>query len=81
MAGELFKIMAGVDMITVHYRGDAPALTDLLGGQIQIYFSSVQAAAELIKAFKLRALGVTSATRSNALPNVPAIAEFVRAMK
>jgi tripartite-type tricarboxylate transporter receptor subunit TctC len=64
-------------MITVHCRGDAPALTDLMGGQVQVYFSSVQAAAELIKAVKLRALGVTSATRSNALPNVPAIAEFV----
>ena len=77
MAGELFKIMAGVDMITVHYRGDAPALTDLMGSQVQVYFSSVQAAAELIKAAKLRALGVTSATRSDALPNVPAIGEFV----
>ena len=77
MAGELFKIMAGVDMITVHYRGDAPALTDLMGGQVQVYFSSVQAAAELIRAAKLRALGVTSATPSDALPGVPAVAEFV----
>lgn len=77
MAGELFKITAGVDMITVHYRGDAPALTDLMGGQVQVYFSSVPAAAELIKAAKLRALGVTTATRSDALPNVPAVAEFV----
>jgi tripartite-type tricarboxylate transporter receptor subunit TctC len=77
MAGELFKITAGVDMLTVHYRGDAPALTDLMGGQVQVYFSSVPAAAELIKAAKLRALGVTSTTRSDALPNVPAISEFV----
>jgi tripartite-type tricarboxylate transporter receptor subunit TctC len=77
MAGELFKITAGLDMITVHYRGDAPALTDLMGGQVQIYFSSVSAAAELIKAGKLRALGVTTATRSDVLPNVPAIVEFV----
>lgn len=77
MAGELFKIKAGLDMITVHYRGDAPALTDLMGGQVQIYFSSVSAAAELIKAGKLRALGVTSETRSDVLPNVPAISEFV----
>jgi tripartite-type tricarboxylate transporter receptor subunit TctC len=77
MAGELFKTTAGVDMITVHYRGDAPALTDLMGGQVQVYFSSVPAAAELIKAAKLRALGVTTATRSDALPNVPAVAEFL----
>jgi tripartite-type tricarboxylate transporter receptor subunit TctC len=77
MAGELFKIAAGVDMVTVQYRGDAPALTDLMGGQVQVYFSSVSAALELIKAAKLRALGVTSATRSDALPNVPAVAEFV----
>lgn len=77
MAGELFKITAGIDMITVHYRGDAPALTDLMGGEVQVYFSSVPAAAELIKAAKLRALGVTTATRSDALPNVPAVAEFV----
>jgi tripartite-type tricarboxylate transporter receptor subunit TctC len=77
MAGELFKITAGVDMVTVHYRGDAPALTDLMGGQVQVYFSSVPASAELIKAGKLRALGVTIATRSEALPNVPAIAESV----
>jgi tripartite-type tricarboxylate transporter receptor subunit TctC len=77
MAGELFKITAGADMVTVQYRGDAPALTDLMGGQVQVYFSSVSGALELIKAAKLRALGVTSATRSEALPNVPAVAEFV----
>jgi tripartite-type tricarboxylate transporter receptor subunit TctC len=77
LAGELFKISAGVDMITVHYRGDSPALTDLMGGQVQVYFSSVSAAAELIKAGKLRALGVTTATRSDALPGIPAVAEFV----
>ena len=77
MAGELFKITAGLDMVTVQYRGDAPALTDLMGGQVQLYFSSVSAAVELIKAAKLRALGVTTATRSDALPNVPAVAEFV----
>jgi tripartite-type tricarboxylate transporter receptor subunit TctC len=77
MAGELFKITAGLDMVTVQYRGDAPALTDLMGGQVQLYFSSVTAAVELIKAAKLRALGVTTATRSDALPNVPAVAEFV----
>jgi tripartite-type tricarboxylate transporter receptor subunit TctC len=61
----------------VQYRGDAPALTDLMGGQVQVYFSSVPAAIELIRATKLRALGVTAATRADVLPNVPAVAEFV----
>jgi tripartite-type tricarboxylate transporter receptor subunit TctC len=77
MAGELFKISAGVDMVTVQYRGDAPALTDLMGGQVQVYFSSVSGALELIKGAKLRALGVTSATGSEALPSLPSIADFV----
>jgi tripartite-type tricarboxylate transporter receptor subunit TctC len=77
MAGELFKITTGLNMVTVQYRGDAPALTDVMGGQVQVYFSSVTAAVELIKAAKLRALGVTTATRSDVLPNVPAVAEFV----
>jgi tripartite-type tricarboxylate transporter receptor subunit TctC len=77
MAGELFKIEAGIDMVTVHYRGDAPALTDLMGGQIQVYFSSISAVTEFVKAGKLRALGVTSAARSDVLPDVPAVAEFV----
>jgi tripartite-type tricarboxylate transporter receptor subunit TctC len=77
MAGELFKIAAGLDMTTIHYRGDAPALTDLMGGQIQVYFSSIPAVTEFIKAGKLRALGVTSAARSDVLPDVPAVVEFV----
>ena len=77
MAGELFKIVAGIDMQTVQYRGDAPALTDLMGGQVQVYFSSFSGAVELIKAGKLRALGVTTATPLDALPNVPSIADFV----
>jgi tripartite-type tricarboxylate transporter receptor subunit TctC len=77
MAGELFKIMADVKMITVQYRGEAPALTDLLGGQVHVYFSSIPGAIELIKTKQLRALGVTSATRSNLLSEVPAVAEFV----
>ncbi len=77
MAGELFKIMAEVKMVTVQYRGDAPALTDLLAGQVHVYFSSIPAAIELIKTDKLRALGVTGATRSNLLSEVPAVAEFV----
>jgi tripartite-type tricarboxylate transporter receptor subunit TctC len=64
-------------MVTVQYRGDAPALTDLMGGQVHVYFSSISGALELIKAAKLRAIGVTSATRSDALADVPPIAEFV----
>ena len=77
MAGELFKIAAGLDMATIHYRGDAPALIDLIGGQVQVYFSSIPAVTEFIRAGTLRALGVTSATRSDVLPDVPAVIEFV----
>ena len=77
VGGELFKMMAGVNMVHVPYRGGAPALTDLIGGQVQVYFSATGSAIEYIKADKVRALGVTSAQRSTALPNVPAIAEFV----
>ena len=77
VGGELFKMMAGVNMVHVPYRGGAPALTDLIGGQVQVYFSSTGSAIEYIKADKIRALGVTSAQRSTALPNVPTIAEFV----
>ena len=77
MAGELFKIAAGVDMVTVQYRGDAPALTDVMGGQVQVYFSSFTAAVELIKGAKVRPLGVTTAARSDVLPDVPSIGEFV----
>jgi tripartite-type tricarboxylate transporter receptor subunit TctC len=77
MAGELFKVTAGVNMLTVQYRGDAPALTDLLGGQVHVYFASVASAIEFVKAGKLRALAVTSAKRSDVLPDIPAIAEFV----
>jgi tripartite-type tricarboxylate transporter receptor subunit TctC len=78
MAGELFKAMAGVNMITVQYRGDAPALSDLMGGQIQLCFNSLPAAMELIEAGKVRALATTAITRSSALPNLPTVAEFVR---
>ena len=77
VGGELFKAMAGVNMVHVPYRGGSPALTDLIGGQVQVYFSSTASAIEYIKADKIRALGVTSAQRSTALPNVPTIAEFV----
>jgi tripartite-type tricarboxylate transporter receptor subunit TctC len=77
LSGELFKVMAGVDMIHVPYRGLAPALTDLLGEQVQVVFSTVPAAIEYIKAGKLRALAVTTATRSELLPIVPTVSEAV----
>ncbi len=75
--GELFKMMAGVDMVHVPYRGDAPALTDLLGGQVQVMFDTMPASIEHIRAGKLRALAVTTATRSEALPDVPTVGDFV----
>ncbi|HWI83814.1 tripartite tricarboxylate transporter substrate binding protein [Ramlibacter sp.] len=74
-AGELFKSMAHVDMVHVPYKGAAPAMSDLLGGQVQLMFDFLSAAAPHIKSGKLRALGVTSATRSPVLPDVPTIAE------
>ena len=77
VSGELFKMMAGVDMLHVPYRGDAPALTDLLGGQVQVYFSGVAATLEHIRTGKLRPLAVTTASRSEALPDVPTVADFV----
>src|SRR5262245_47221935 len=77
IAGELFKMMAGVDMVHVPYRGSPPALTDLLGGQVQAYFSLLPPALEHVRAGKLRALALTSATRSQMLADLPAIAEFV----
>jgi tripartite-type tricarboxylate transporter receptor subunit TctC len=75
--GELFKAMAGVDLAPVPYRGGAPALTDLLGGQVQVMFESVLSSIAYIRAGKLRALAVTSGTRSAALPDVPTVGEFV----
>jgi tripartite-type tricarboxylate transporter receptor subunit TctC len=77
LAGELFKVMTHVDMIHVPYRGAGPAITDLLGGQVQIYFGSVPAAIEHIRAGKLRVLAVTTATRFEQLPDVPTVADFV----
>jgi tripartite-type tricarboxylate transporter receptor subunit TctC len=77
MAGELFKIVAGIDMQTVQYRGDAPALTDLMGGQVDVYFSSFTGAVELIKGAKVRALGVSTDARSDILPDVPPISDAV----
>jgi tripartite-type tricarboxylate transporter receptor subunit TctC len=77
MAGELFKMMTGVNMQHVPYRGVAPALTDLIGGQAQVMFPSVLSSLEYIRAGKLRVLAVATATRSQALPNVPTVGEFV----
>ena len=78
VAGELFKMMAGVDMVHVPYRGGGgAAMIDLLGGQVQVLFISPVVSVEHIKAGKLRALGVTTATRSEALPDIPTVGEFV----
>jgi len=77
IAGELFKMMAGVNMVHVPYRGGGPALTDLVGGQVQVYFASTVGSIEYIRTGRLRALAVTTATRSEALPDVPAVDEFV----
>jgi tripartite-type tricarboxylate transporter receptor subunit TctC len=78
LAGELFKLMAGVDLVHVPYRSSGPALTDLLGGQVQITFPTAVASIEYIKAGRLRALAVTTAARSEALPDLPTVDEFVR---
>jgi tripartite-type tricarboxylate transporter receptor subunit TctC len=77
VAGELFKMMAGVNMVHVPYRGGAPAMTDLLGGQVQVYFGPMPSSIEYIKTGKLRALAVTTATRSEALPDIPTVGDFV----
>jgi len=77
MSGELFKAMAGVGILHVPYRGVAPAIADLLGGQVQVIFGTMQAVIAFIRSGKLRALAVTTATRSDELPDVPTIAEFV----
>jgi tripartite-type tricarboxylate transporter receptor subunit TctC len=75
--GELFKAMTGIDMVHVPYRGGAPALTDLLGGQVQVMFDNVTNSIEYIRAGQLRPLAVTTASRSEALPDIPTIGEFV----
>ena len=77
LAGELFKMMTGVDMVHVPYRGGGPALTDLIGGQVQVYFGPMPPSIEHIRSGKLRALGVTSARRSQALPDIPSVSDFV----
>jgi tripartite-type tricarboxylate transporter receptor subunit TctC len=77
VASELFKMMAGVDMIHVPYRGGAPAMTDLMAGQVQVVFNPVPESMEFIRAGKLRPLAVTTATRSEVLPDVPTVGDFV----
>jgi tripartite-type tricarboxylate transporter receptor subunit TctC len=77
VAGELFKMMAGVNMVHVPYRGGGPALTDLLGGQVQVYFPTTVSSIGYIRAGRLRALAVTTATRSDALPDIPTVGEFL----
>jgi tripartite-type tricarboxylate transporter receptor subunit TctC len=77
MASELFKVMAGVDMVHVHYRGSAPMLTDLLRGELHVSFDPMLSSIEHIRSGKLRALAVTTTTRSAALPDVPTVGEFL----
>jgi tripartite-type tricarboxylate transporter receptor subunit TctC len=78
VAGELFKRMTGTDMLHVPYRGVAPAITDLLSGQVQVLFDPVPSSIGYVRAGKLRALAVTTAQRSALLPDTPALAEVVR---
>jgi tripartite-type tricarboxylate transporter receptor subunit TctC len=77
ISGELFKMMTAVNIVHVPYRGNGPALTNLLGGQVQVMFPSVTSSFEYIRSGKVRALGVTTATRSPGLPDIPTVAEFL----
>jgi tripartite-type tricarboxylate transporter receptor subunit TctC len=77
MAGELFKMLAGVDLVHVPYRGQGPAMTDLLGGQLQVIFATTPGTTEFVRSGRLRALAVTTAQRTEALPEAPPIADFV----
>jgi len=77
VSGELFKMMTGVNMVHVPYRGGAPALTDMISGQVQVMFDNVPTSIEFIRAGKLRALAVTTATRSEVLPDLPTVGDFV----
>src|SRR5262245_17132168 len=77
IAGELFKMMTGVDLVHVPYRGAGPALVDLLGGQVQVMFATMSSSIEYVRGGKLRALAVTTATRSPVLPDIPTVAKFV----
>jgi tripartite-type tricarboxylate transporter receptor subunit TctC len=77
VAGELFKMMTGINMVHVPYRGAGPAITDMIGGQVQVMFNPTAPLIEYIKAGKLRALAVTTTARSEALPDIPTLADFV----
>ena len=77
ISGELFKMMTGVNLVHVPYRGGGPALVDLLGGQVQVMFATMSSSIEYFRAGKLRALAVTTATRSPVLPDIPTVAEFM----
>jgi tripartite-type tricarboxylate transporter receptor subunit TctC len=77
VTGELFKMMAGVHLVHVPYRGAGPALTDLLGGQVDVFFGGMASSVDHVKSGKLRALAVTTATRSELLPDTPAVSEFI----
>jgi tripartite-type tricarboxylate transporter receptor subunit TctC len=77
LCGELFKMMTGVNMVHVPYRGNAPALTDLLAGQVQVMFADTLSSIEHLRAGKLRALAVTTAMRSDVLPEIPTVSEFI----
>jgi tripartite-type tricarboxylate transporter receptor subunit TctC len=77
MSGELFKMLTGTDMVHVPYRGGAPALTDLIAGQVHVMFDNIPTCAEHVKSGKLRGLAVTSTTRSEVLPDLPPVADFL----
>jgi tripartite-type tricarboxylate transporter receptor subunit TctC len=77
MSGELFKFMTGINMVHVPYRGVAPALADLIGGQVQVLFDTMPNTIEYIKTGKVRALAVTTTTRNPAMPELPTVAEFL----
>jgi tripartite-type tricarboxylate transporter receptor subunit TctC len=77
MSGELFKMMTGINMIHVPYRGGALALTDMMGGQVQVMFDNIPTAAEFVRSGKLRGLAVTGAARSETLPELPTVADFL----
>jgi len=77
MAGELFKMMAGINMVHVPYRGSAPALTSVLGAQVQVMFASMPSSIGYVRASQLRALAVTTATRSDTLPDIPTVGDFL----
>jgi tripartite-type tricarboxylate transporter receptor subunit TctC len=77
VSGELFKMMAGINMLHVPYRGDAPAITDLIGGQVHVYFGTIGGSIEHIRAGKLRPLAVSTAKRLDVLPDIPTVGDFL----